>query len=321
MTEYRRTRFRYCLIIICLLCIVSGISGCVQDRYENASNGKLKIAATIFPYYDFVRQIGQDYVDVQLIVPAGRDSHSFEPTPADMITIEEADMFLYNGGEMEKWLDHILDAAGNEDRTVIRMMDYVQTDKEVELEGMLIRGAEEEEEFDEHIWTSPKNAKLIVRVISDTLQQIDPEHKEIYEHRTEEYLSRLDDLDQTFESVTAQAENKIMIFGDKFPFYYFARDYGLECYAAFPGCSTETEPSAATMAYLINKVEEQNISVVYYLELSSHKVADAIGAVTDAQALLFHSCHNVTRAEFDAGVTYLDLMYQNAEKLRKGICS
>lgn len=302
-------------MVMILLC------SCQMQQYGESDDGKLTVATTIFPYYDFARAIGGDLINLELIIPAGRDSHSFEPTPADMITIEQADLFLYNGGEMERWLDDLLETARANGKENLRMMDYVQTDEEHPLEGMLIRGAEEDHEFDEHIWTSPKNAMLLLQKISETMQRLDPENAAQFAVNTETYMNQLRQLDQTFESIVASASKKIMIFGDKFPFYYFARDYGLECYAAFPGCSTETEPSAGTMAYLIDKTIEEQVSAVYYLELSTHKVADAIGQATGAQSLLFHSCHNVTRDEFESGVTYVQLMNQNAEHLRIGLNS
>lgn len=304
-------------ILISMISIL--LCSCQIQQYEETDNGKLTIATTIFPYYDFARAIGGDLINLELIIPAGRDSHSFEPTPADMITIEQADLFLYNGGEMERWLDDLLETARANGKENLRMMDYVQTDEEQVLEGMLIRGAEADHEFDEHIWTSPKNAILLLQKISETMQQLNPENAAQFAVNTENYKNQLKQLDQTLESIVANAAKKIMIFGDKFPFYYFARDYGLECYAAFPGCSTETEPSAGTMAYLIDKTKEEQVTAIYYLELSTHKIADAIGQATGAQSLLFHSCHNVTRDEFESGVTYVQLMNQNAEHLRIGL--
>lgn len=297
------------------------LCSCQIQQYEQTDDEKLTVATTIFPYYDFARAVAGDLINLELIIPAGRDSHSFEPTPADMITIEQADLFLYNGGEMERWLDDLLETARENGKENLRMMDYVQTDEEHPLEGMLIRGAEEHHEFDEHIWTSPKNAMLLLQKINETLQQLDPAHAAQFEANTQAYMEQLKQLDQTFESIVANASKKIMIFGDKFPFYYFARDYGLECYAAFPGCSTETEPSAKTMAYLIDKTKEEQVGAIYYLELSTHKVADAIGQTTGVASLLFHSCHNVTREEFESGVTYVQLMNQNAEYLKIGLGS
>ncbi len=309
---------RICLYSIAVMFLII-LSGCGVQQYKTSDNGKLTIATTIFPYYDFARAVGGDLINLELIIPAGRDSHSFEPTPADMIAIENADLFLYNGGEMERWLDELLETARTNGKENLRMMDYVQTDKEQVLEGMLIRGAEEEDEFDEHIWTSPKNAMLLLQKISEKLQQMAPEHASQFAVNTQNYMEQLKQLDQTLETIVANAPKAMMIFGDKFPFYYFARDYGIQCYAAFPGCSTETEPSAGTMAYLIDKTVQEQVGAIYYLELSTHKVADAIGEATGVKSLLFHSCHNVTREEFESGVTYVQLMNQNAQYLKEGL--
>lgn len=309
---------RICLYSIAVMFLII-LSGCSVQQYKTSDNGKLTIATTIFPYYDFARAVGGDLINLELIIPAGRDSHSFEPTPADMIAIENADLFLYNGGEMERWLDELLETARTNGKENLRMMDYVQTDKEQVLEGMLIRGAEEEDEFDEHIWTSPKNAMLLLQKISEKLQQMAPEHASQFAVNTQNYMEQLKQLDQTLETIVANAPKAMMIFGDKFPFYYFARDYGIQCYAAFPGCSTETEPSAGTMAHLIDKTVQEQVGAIYYLELSTHKVADAIGEATGVKSLLFHSCHNVTREEFESGVTYVQLMNQNAQYLKEGL--
>ncbi len=309
---------RICLYSIAVIFLII-LSGCSVQQYKTSENGKLTIATTIFPYYDFARAVGGDLINLELIIPAGRDSHSFEPTPADMIAIENADLFLYNGGEMERWLDELLETARTNGKENLRMMDYVQTDKEQVLEGMLIRGAEEEDEFDEHIWTSPKNAMLLLQKISEKLQQMAPEHASQFAVNTQNYMEQLKQLDQTLETIVANAPKAMMIFGDKFPFYYFARDYGIQCYAAFPGCSTETEPSAGTMAHLIDKTVQEQVGAIYYLELSTHKVADAIGEATGVKSLLFHSCHNVTREEFESGVTYVQLMNQNAQYLKEGL--
>ena len=180
-------------------------------------------------------------------------------------------------------------------------------------------GHEEEIEYDEHIWTSPKNAMVIVEEIRDKLTQMDPDGASVYEENAEVYLEKLSRLDQEFEQVAADEKRNMIIIGGKFPFRYLAEAYGFEYRAAFSGCSTDTEPSARTIAYLIDRVKEYDIPVVYYLELSSTRVAEIIGEETGADILLLHSCHNVTRREFDAGVTYLELMEQNVENLRKGL--
>ena len=357
-------------------------TGGSQGAFDASSeeNGKLKVAVTLFPYYDFVRQIAGNQVDLQMVIPAGMDSHSFEPTPADIRTIQHADILISNGGTMEHWLDETLAALDTTNMTIVTMMDYVDAVEEEIVEGMEDAdhdhehthvyvaadhdhsgetpeehaahahedddhdhsgetpeehaahsyeedtrsyvdhdGHEEEIEYDEHIWTSPVNAMKLVDVIGDTLAEADPTHADTYHQGAENYKKELEEIDSGFREVSANRKRNMIVMGDKFPFRYLADEYQLDYRAAFSGCSSDTEPSAKTIAYLIDKVKEEQIPAVYYLELSSHRVAEIIGEETGAEPLLLHSCHNVTRAQFDAGVTYVQLMRQNIENLRKGI--
>ena len=357
-------------------------TGGSQGAFDASSeeNGKLKVAVTLFPYYDFVRQIAGNQVDLQMVIPAGMDSHSFEPTPADIRTIQHADILISNGGTMEHWLDETLAALDTTNMTIVTMMDYVDAVEEEIVEGMEDAdhdhdhahvhaaddhdhsnetpeehaahvheaddhdhsnetpeehaahaheaddhdyvdhdGHEEEIEYDEHIWTSPVNAMKLVDVIGDTLAEADPAHADTYHQGAENYKKELEEIDSGFRVVSANRKRNMIVMGDKFPFRYLADEYQLDYRAAFSGCSSDTEPSAKTIAYLIDKVKEEQIPTVYYLELSSHRVSEIIGEETGAEPLLLHSCHNVTRAQFDAGVTYVQLMRQNIENLRKGI--
>lgn len=335
-------------------------AGSSQDAAGNGSSqnaaagdGRLQVAATIFPYYDFLRQIGGDRIGLQLVVPAGMDSHSFEPTPADMIAMQEADILVCNGGAMEQWVSQVLSSLDTGDRKVLTMMDYVDVVEEELVEGMEDADhghdhSHEEDEaydhsregdpdvggqavfdpedghaleiaYDEHIWTSPVNAITIVEILCDALSQADPENREYFEANAAAYTQELADLDARFRRIVGNGKRRMFVVADKFPLRYFADTYGLSYRAAFSGCSTDTEPSAKTIAYLIDQVREQEIPAVYYLELSSHRTAEIIGEETGAAPLLFHSCHNVTRREFDGGVSYLQLMNQNAVNLEIGL--
>lgn len=300
----------------------------------NQEGDRLQVVTTVFPYYDFTRQIAGDDAELTMVVPAGMDSHSFEPTPADMRLIQNADLLICNGGAMEHWLSEVLDAIDTSGMTVVTMMDYVDTFEEEMVEGMEgghdhdhdheafeldEDGHREEIEYDEHIWTSPVNAMKMAEVICDVLSQMDPVHESSYKAREDAYQKELQAIDEGFRQVSENRKRSMIILGDKFPFRYLAEEYQLDYRAAFSGCSTDTEPSARTIAYLIDKVREKQIPVVYYLELSSHRVAEIIGEETGAQPLLLHSCHNVTRAQFDSGITYAELMRQNVENLRKGL--
>lgn len=307
----------------------------------------INVVTTLFPYYDFARQIAGDKVQLSMVIPAGMDSHSFEPTPEDILTIQNADVLIYNGGEMEHWLEQVLKTLDMSEVTVISMMDYVDTVTEEYVEGMEVidhdheedhdhkedhdheadhsheedddDGHRQEREYDEHIWTSPVNAMRMVGIMSEVLQQADPLNASQYEANTKQYLSELKQLDRDFLEIARDKKRNMIIVGDRFPFRYLADEYGFGYRAAFVGCSTDTEPSAKTISYLMEQVKERQIPVVYYLELSSHKVSEVIGEETGALPMLLHSCHNVSRAEFDAGITYVELMKQNVENLRRGL--
>lgn len=331
MKYSRIKRLAWPMALMTAAMIALGIWGCsraAMPKQEAARDGvddRLCVVTTIFPYYDFVRQIAGDRVKLKLIVPAGMDSHSFEPTPADMIAIQEADVLVLNGGEMEHWVGQVLDSLDTSHMKILTMMDYVDAVEEEHVEGMEdVRGHaqdghEREIEYDEHIWTSPVNAQGIVKIISRTLEEAAPEEKDRFRANTDAYLAELKTLDKRFREVASKGRNHMIVVADKFPFRYFADEYGLSYRAAFSGCSTDTEPSARTIAYLIDRIRQDRIPAVYYLELSSHRTAEIISEETGAAPLLLHSCHNVTRRQFDEGITYLQLMNQNVENLRRGL--
>ncbi len=305
------------------------LAGCGR-RADTTDNGKLNVVCTLFPYYDFVRQIGGDAVSAQLLVPAGRETHSFEPTPLDVIAMSRADVFIWNGGESELWVEDVLDAAGEDIPYRLAMMEQVETYREEYAEGMqgghdhdhddhLHDGHEEDIEYDEHIWTSPVNAMALCRAICGTLCQADPDNADGYQARLENYLLELQALDETFRDIVDGTARRLVVFGDRFPLLYFCREYGLDYRAAFHGCAGDTEPSLSTLKYLIDLVDGQDIPVVYTIELSSQKVAQAIAETTGAQVRTFHSCQTVSRAEFDGGATYISLMSANAAVLKEGL--
>lgn len=309
------------------LVLAASLTACGQPPLPE--DGKTQVVCTLFPYYDFARQIGGGDVDVTLVVPAGRETHSFEPTPMDVIRISQADVFIYNGGESEQWVTDILDAAGEDIPCVLSMMDAAELHEEELVEGMQSGTSAhdhhdhdedgEEIEYDEHIWTSPVTAMALCRAITDGLCQADPDHADSFRARLADYLAALETLDGTFRQIVAEGSRDLLVFGDRFPLLYFCREYGLDYRAAFHGCAGDTEPSLTTLKYLIDLVNEQHIPVVYTIELSSRKVAKAIAETTGAQVRTFHSCQTVSRAEFDAGVTYLQLMEANADVLREGL--
>ena len=327
--------------LLLALALSLSLAACAAPA-EKADGGKLQIVTTLFPYYDFARAIAQDRADVTLLLSPGREAHSFEPTPLDAVTISEADVFLYNGGEGEYWVESMLDAAGEHIAVASRMMDYVDALNEEYVEGM--QGAdghdhdhehgshddhdhdhEEDEhdsdeiEYDEHIWTSPKNAVVLCRAVCDAICRADAENAAFYRANCENYCAQLEDLDARFAALCESAPRRLLIFADRFPMLYFCREYGLDYRAAFHGCSGDTEPSLATIKFLIDKVEDENIPVVYTIDFGTKKVAAVVSECTGAAIDTLYSMQTVSRADFDAGETYLTLMERNFEALRKGL--
>ncbi|MDF2544362.1 MAG: transporter substrate-binding protein [Herbinix sp.] len=338
------------IIVLLYLVIISVLEGCSKQNItskENKSSDeskKINIVATIFPQYDFARQIAGDKADITMLLSPGAESHSYDPSPQDILKIQNCDMFLYVGGESDEWIDDLLQSMDTSKMTVIRLMDCVDIVEEEIVEGMEgeeeVEGKEvkedgteedvdyvlqqeeaqgQEVEYDEHVWTSPKNAIRIVDKIAETLGDIDQMNQEFYEMNAKDYVKCLEQLDQEFKEVVDNAARHIIVLGDRFPFRYFADAYGLEYAAAFPGCSTETEPSVATITYLVDKIKEEQIPVVFYIEFSNHKIADSISESTGAKTLLLHSCHNISKDDFDNGITYLDLMRQNVDRLKEAL--
>lgn len=328
-------RFRQRMLLFFIMTAGLLLTGCSAVRQEAgpAPDGgeRVRVAATIFPPCDFVRQIGGEYVDVVQLLKPGMEPHSYEPSPADIIRIMDSDLFLYAGGESDVWVEEILEGS---DRAPVScsLLDWVDPLEEETSEGMQVKEhhhehAEgetdgvhlEETEYDEHVWTSPVNAQLLVEQIRDVLISLDPCREEIYEKNAAAYLEELRALDEDYRQMTENAKRKTLVFGDRFPFLYLVRTYGLEYYAAFPGCSGESEPSAATIAFLTDQVEEEGIPVVFQLELSNGRVADAIAEAAGAETEILHSCHTLTVSEAERGETYLSLMRRNLEALRRAL--
>ena len=296
-----------------------------------SKDGRISVVTTIFPPYDFVREIAGDEVNLTMLLKPGEETHSYEPTPQDIIDIQNSDVFIYTGGENDVWVEDILSSMPESDMLTLRLTDCVDTVEEEEVEGMKGSGGhshahetedpqEEEEsvhEIDEHVWTSPVNASLIVEHIKDVLSQADPSGSELYAENALAYQEKLVDLDRQFRNIADNAKRDVMIFGDRFPFRYFADEYGLEYYAAFPGCAGDTEPSAATMVFLIEKVREENVPAVLKMELSNDDIANAVAEATGTEVKVFYSCHNLSADDFESGETYLSMMQKNVETLKE----
>ena len=339
-------RIKKILVSFSLILTLFLLCGC-NAPYQK-SDDKLVVVTTIFPYYDFVRELGTTNIELHLLITPGMDSHSYEPTPSDLILLQNADLLIYNGGEAEVWVEEILESIDTSNLSTLCMMDYVelieeehdgehhhhnhdhddscpfdssQDDSEEHHEE---EHSEEEHDselvYDEHIWTSPKNAILIIEAIKNQLCELDCTHMEEYETNYESYRLELVELDQAFEDTIQNAKTNVIVVGDKFPFQYFVSHYGLEHYAAFPACSSEVEPSVKTMISLVDTMKAEHLSTVFYTESTNNtKVTATICEETGADSLLLHSCHTVTNQELEDGISYLSIMWKNVEALEKGL--
>ena len=289
-------------ISIILICIFI-LSGCGK-----AESDKKTVVTTVFPPYDFVKQIAGDSIDVKLLLKPGGDLHSYEPTPQDIKTISECDLFICTGGENDSWAKNIIEASEN--KNILTMMDCVDVIKDTH---------DNHESYDEHVWTSPENAIKISKKICEELCNIVPENAEFYKSNLDLYISKLNELDLKIQDITNNSKRLELIFADPFAMIYFAKKYDLECFSAFHGCSGEAEADPKTVASLIERINKDNIPVVLYGEFSNQTMADTISDATGAEKMLFHSCHNLTKEDFASGKTYIDIMYENLDVLKEAL--
>ncbi len=292
---------------------------------SSKTDGSLNIVCTIFPQYDFVRTLteGQENVDVTLLLKAGQESHDYDPSSGDIASIHDCDMFIYVGGESDHWLDEILSTTEEENKKILALMDMVDPLEEETVEGM--EESEEGhndlslEEYDEHVWTSPKNAMEIVRQLAGALVSFPEIDETMLRQKESAYLDALSELDKEIEKTVSEGNKDTIVVADRFPFRYLCEDYGIEYFAAFPGCAASTEPSSATLLFLTDKVKELSLSVVFKIEMSAANIANHIAEETGAKVLTLHSCHNRTVEEEERNETYLSLMEQNVENLKEAL--
>ena len=387
-----------------------------ENDTQGSDQDRLHVITSIFPQYDFVRQIAGDKVELSMLLSLGGEAHAFDPSPQDIIALNNADLFIYVGGHIEHWLDTILESIDQQNLHTVSLLDLLDIhchehdhghhghghdhghhdhghdhehhdhghdhghhdhghdhghhdhghDHEHHdhghhdhghhdhghhdnghhdhghhdhghhdhghhdhghhdhghdhVHGTIICAVHDHHhDFDEHVWTSPQNAILIVQALTEVLAELDPDNAEYFRQNAVSYLVQLLELDRAFTEVVAQSTRQTVIFGDRFPFRHLMHTYGLSYYAAFPGCSAETQASPATIAFLIDKVNEEQIPVVFYIEFSTRLIANVIAEATGAQLLELHSVHNISHADYTAGVTYLELMTRNVEHLRKAL--
>ena len=295
--------------IVLLICLAL-LSGCTTSPIKSEN---LSVVSVSFPGYSFAKEIAGENADITLLLPLGSEAHSYEPTPKDIIKIQNCDLLIYGGGESETWVKEILSSLDGNIST-LAMTDCVEL-----LHAEVPKGAEHNhdhsEEIDPHVWTSPKNAVKITQKISEVLCEKDSKNAKIYKNNTENYINKLVELDNSFSAL--ETEGKYLVMGDRFPFLYMAKEYNISYYAAFPGCSGETEAGASTIAALIDTVKRENIPVIFHTEFSNKKVCDTIAQETGARTLMLHSCHNISMQDFENGESYLSLMQKNLENLKE----
>lgn len=279
------------------------------------------IISSNFAGYDFARAITGNESRVSMLLKPGAEVHDYEPTPEDIINIKNADLFIYTGGESDKWVENLLKDNEIPEAKTLRLMDLVEV-KEEELSDdmeMHEHHHEEDVEYDEHVWTSPVNAIKLVNGIKDKLSDLHPENEDIYAKNATSYISRLSDIDQKIRNIISSSNKKELIFGDRFPFRYFTDEYGLTYYAAFSGCSEQTEASSQTIAYLINKAKSDNIKTILKIELTSDALAKTIADEVGAKVMTLNAAHNISSTDFNKGVTYADIMDGNIEVLKEAL--
>ena len=369
------------VITICLTAtLVFQLCGCGMGKYADLDENKLLIVTTLFPQYDFARQIAGDKAEVVLLLSPGVESHDFEPTPTDIILINKADLFIYTGNEMEPWVETILESLDNSNLNVLDVSEGIELiceeenhehnhvheeetvdddkhnhvheeetvdddehnhvheeetvdddehndmhvhDESEEVNGEnIIFGETDHSEHDHshtadpHIWTSPVNAMKMVENIENALVELDENNKELYHEKAHEYINELLKVDSEFRDIVSNADNNTIFFGGRFALSYFAHEYGLNYAAAFDSCQAESEPSARLIVKIIEKMRQTGVKYVFYEEMTDPKAARIIAEEIGGEILLLHSCHNVSKAEMESGVTYLSLMKQNVNNLR-----
>ena len=307
------------IVVIAIIFLLTG-----GKKGNKINNDKLQIVSSNFASYDFLRAIIGDNENVELtfLVGPGKDTHSYDPTAQDLIKIQNADMFVYIGGEMEKWSDKVLEALEDTNSKIICIADDIDKVEEKEIDGAEKENEENEEgAFDEHIWTSPANAIKMVEVLEKNMEEIDSKNSNKYKQNSENYIAKIKEVDKKIQKVVDNKKRDRLIFGDKMPMQYFIDYYNLKVSSAFNGCSTETEPSASTIAYLEKKAKEEKLPVILYIELNPGKVAKTIANEigNGCEAMQIQSLHNISLDDFQNGETWVSLMERNINVLEKAL--
>ncbi len=313
-------------LLLSIITAAALFTGCGGENNKNDSE-KLSVVTTIFPEYDWTREIAGDKADIKVLLDNGVDLHSYQPTVDDIMDISSCDVFIYVGGESDKWADDALKEAANKKMKVINLMEVLKDDiKEEEIkEGMQAEEeeeSEEETEYDEHVWLSLSNAKKLTNKIADTLCEADKDNSETYKSNLKAYGEKLDKLQEEYSSAVSSGKHKTLVFGDRFPFRYLTDDLGLDYFAAFAGCSAESEASFETITFLANKADELDVPALLTIDGSDGKIAKAINDSSsnkDRRILTLDSMQSTTSQDTENGVTYLKVMEKNLETLKEAI--
>ena len=300
------------------------LPGCISSKSEASQSDKITVVATLFPQYDFAKQIAGDKAEVSLLLPPGTESHTYDPSPADILKVFSSDVFLYTGKEMEPWAEKIINSVKNKNLIIGNVsagIDLMKVEHRHhhEKEHHHDNASQHEHNFDPHIWLDPSLAAKMVDNIALTFCQKDPRNSDFYKNNAEIYKNKLCELDNNFKNMINSSKRKSIVFAGRFAHLYFINRYGLEYIAAFDGCSTEAEPSVKKVSKIIDFIHKNNIPAIYYEEISEPKVANSIAEQTGMKTLKFSTLHNVTKEQLENNVTYIDLMQENLENLRQGL--
>ncbi|MDY5576244.1 MAG: metal ABC transporter substrate-binding protein [Lachnospiraceae bacterium] len=305
--------------ILLLAMLLFSVTAC-SNKEKKQEEEKLSIVTTLFPNYDFAKQIAGDKAEVTLLLDPGVEAHDYDPTPADIISINKSDLFIYTGDFMEVWASQIIDSLDNKNLQIVdasKGIELISTeDEEHETSD---ESKEHSHEYDPHIWTSPKNAITMVNTILEAIVLADPDNEDYYRKNAASYVTQIQEIDNEIRAVVNDAKQDTIYFGGRFAMIYFVREYGLGYMSAFDSCSSETEPSAKLVTKMVDAMKKNGASVVFYEELTDHKSAQAIADEIGGTTLLLHSCHNVSAEDFKNGATYVSLMKQNIENLKTGL--
>jgi len=307
------------IVFILVICLAVMLLSCAKKEEKQPETKKLRIVTTLFPLYDFAKNIGVEYADVSLLLPPGVESHSFEPKPDDIVKINKAGVFIYTGKHMEPWAEKILKGIDNKSLIVVDSSNGINLMKEAEEDGHDHKHGKSEQEMDPHIWLDFGNAQKMVDNMLEGFIKADAVNADAYRKNAAQYKALLSALDNKFREGLASCSTKYFIHGGHYAFGYMAGRYGLNYISAYRGFSPDSEPSAKRLAELVKNMKKHNVKHIFYEELVSPRVADTIAKETGAALLQLHAAHNITKKEWDKGVTFAGLMEQTLANLKIGL--